>query len=284
VIRHIVIPVRGDGKGDNVFSHAAALASRYKAHISVTHCRVRAEDLMPYGVAIPARLQELLISQSADVADQLEDTMRKELDALAAQLRIKLSDVPLPDSASAGWIEEQGRQVDIIKRHGRLADIICVAKPDVDRNLGANTLKSALFHTGRPVMMCPQRDTPPAVLADKMVIAWNGSIQASRAVALTTGLLAQASEVTIVTSGTEVHGASSDNLLSYLAARGVKSKIVRFEPTRKIGKALLKQCASLDADTLVMGAYSDSHERETMFGGTTQYVVDNAELPVVFVH
>lgn len=239
---------------------------------------------MPYGVAIPAPLQKLLLSQSTDVADQLETDMRKELTALAAMLGIQISDTPLPQQASAGWIEEQGRQVDVIKRHGRLADIICVAKPDVDRNLGANTLKSALFHTGRPVMMCPHRDTPLANLCDKVAIAWNGSTEASRAVALTSGILESASEVTILTSGSEVHGASSDNLLSHLTAKGIDARIVRFDSDKKIGHELLSQCRELELDTLVMGAYSNSHERETFFGGNTQYIVDNAELPVVFVH
>lgn len=284
VIRTIVIPVRGDGKGDNVFSHAAALALRFKAHIAVTHCRPRAEDLMPYGVAIPSRLQKLLLTQSSDVADQLEVDMRAELVALAAMLGIQISDIPLSQQASAGWIEEQGRQVDVIKRHGRLADIICVAKPDVDRNLGANTLKTALFHTGRPVMMCPHRDAPLPTLCDNVAIAWNGSTEASRAVALTSGIIERASNVTILTSGSELNGASSQNLLDYLSARGVTASVVRFDTDNKVGPELLEQCASLECDSLIMGAYSNSHERETFFGGNTQYIVDNANLPVVFVH
>ena len=51
--------------------------------------------------------------------------------------------------------------MDVIKRHGRLADLVAVAKPDRDRNLGVNTLKSALFNTGRPVLLCPPADTAP---------------------------------------------------------------------------------------------------------------------------
>ena len=62
----------------------------------------------------------------------------------------------------------------MIRRHGRLADMICVAKPDVDRSLGANTLKAALFHTGRPVMMCPPTETAPDALGARVAIAWNG--------------------------------------------------------------------------------------------------------------
>jgi nucleotide-binding universal stress UspA family protein len=284
VIRKIVIPVRGDGKGDNVFAHAAVLAMRYKAHIAVTHCRPRSEDLMPYGIAIPSSLRKLLLSQSAGVANQVEDGMRKELTDLAAQFGINMAEGPLSNQASAQWIEEQGRQVDVIKRHGRVADLICVAKPDVDRNLGTNTLKAALFNTGRPVMMCPLRATPPETLCDKVAIAWNGSIESSRAVASTLGILEQASEVTILSGGIEVNGADSANLLSYLLARGVNAKVKKLESVNKVGKELLKYCSESEIDTLVMGAYSDSHERETFFGGNTQHVVDHAEIPVVLVH
>jgi nucleotide-binding universal stress UspA family protein len=284
VIRKIVIPVRGDGKGDNVFAHAAVLAMRYKAHIAVTHCRPRSEDLMPYGIAIPSSLRKLLLSQSAGVANQVEDGMRKELTDLAAQFGINMAEGPLSNQASAQWIEEQGRQVDVIKRHGRVADLICVAKPDVDRNLGTNTLKAALFNTGRPVMMCPLRATPPETLCDKVAIAWNGSIESSRAVASTLGILEQASEVTILSGGIEVNGADSANLLSYLLARGVNAKVKKLESVNKVGKELLKYCSESEIDTLIMGAYSDSHERETFFGGNTQHVVDHAEIPVVLVH
>ena len=284
MIRKIVIPVRGDGKGDNVFAHAAVLAVRYKAHIAVTHCRPRGEDLMPYGVAVPAALRKLLLSQSADVADQVEQGMRDELVALADKFGVTMADAALPDQASAEWVEEQGRQVDIIKRHGRLADLICVAKPDVDRNLGSNTLKAALFNTGRPVMMCPMREHPPEVLCDKVAIGWNGSTEASRAVAATTGILEKASEVTIFSAGIEVNGADSETLLSYLSARGVSARVERFKASGKVGRELLENSRNVGADTLIIGAYSNSHERETFFGGNTQYVVDNAEIPVVLVH
>lgn len=284
MICKIVIPVRGDGKGDNVFAHAASVAKRFDAQVVVTHCRPRAEDMMPYGVAIPASLKNLLISQSADVADQVEDGMRQELEALADQLSMSMVDKYLPGKPSALWVEEQGRQVDVIKRHGRLADLICVAKPDVDRNLGSNTLKAALFNTGRPVMMCPPREEPPQSLCERVAIAWNGSIEASRAVALTSTILDKATSVTVLSAGSEISGAGADRLSEYLSARGITADVVRFDAKQGIGVALLSECANAGADTLIMGAYSNSHERETVFGGTTQYIVDKAEQPVIFVH
>jgi nucleotide-binding universal stress UspA family protein len=284
VIRKIVIPVRGDGKGDNVFAHAAALARRFKAHVVVTHCRPRGEDLMPFGVPIPASMKKLLLQQSQEIASQVEDGLRAELEALAKQFKIRMTDKPDGKTATASWVEEQGRQVDVIKHYGRLADIICVAKPDVDRNLGANTLKTALFHTGTPVMMCPMAQEPPETLGDKITIGWNGSIEAVRAVSLTMGIIQNASEVTILSSGNELHGATAEDLQAYLAERGIAAKVERFAAKKKIGQELLDRSAAAGADTLIMGAYSDSHERETIFGGNTQYVVDRATMPVIFVH
>jgi len=165
VIRKILVPVRGDGKGDNVLGHAAALAHRYGAHIEVAHCRPRPEDLMPFGVAIPEFLRKQLIKQSYEVSDLEEAGMRDELRVLAEKLKLSEADRPGGDTATVTFVEEAGRQVDIIKRHGRLTDMIAVAKPDRDRNLGYNTLKAALFNSGRPVLMCPPAETPPATLA-----------------------------------------------------------------------------------------------------------------------
>ncbi|WP_282608690.1 universal stress protein [Pelagibius sp. Alg239-R121] len=284
MVKKIIIPVRGDGKGENVLAHAAALARRFDAHVVVTHCRPRPEDLLPFGVPIPAVLKKQMMKQAVELADQEEGVLRTEFIQLAETLGLKVVQQSNGDSPSASWIEEAGRQVDVIKRHGRLADLIVVAQPDIDRNLGANTLKSALFHTGRPVMMCPPAETPPEVLGDKIAIAWNGSTEATRAVALTMGIIETASEVTILSAGSEVHGAGSADLVSYLADRNITTKVDRFTAEKKIGVELLARAKSCGADLMIMGAYGDSHERETVFGGNTQTIVDTAKMPVILVH
>jgi len=283
--RRLLVPVRGDGKGDGVMSHAAALARRFRAHIAVVHCRARAEDLLPYGVPIPSFLKDQLVDQAGTVADAEEAKLREELKALATKLELVMKPAPeRDDGPTVSWTEEQGKQVDVIRNHGRLSDLIVVAQPDVDRNLGANTLKAALFHTGRPVMMCPPV-APPAILGAKVAIAWNGSLESARAVALTRDILAQADEVTVLTSGEMPHSAvEPERLLDYLALRGTIAKIDRFDTTSGAGHGLLSRVKALDADMLIMGAYGQSHERETLFGGNTQSVVDTADLPVILVH
>jgi nucleotide-binding universal stress UspA family protein len=46
-IRRILVPVRGDGKGEGVLDHAVTLARRFAAHVDVLHCRPRPEDMLP---------------------------------------------------------------------------------------------------------------------------------------------------------------------------------------------------------------------------------------------
>ncbi len=284
MIRKILVPIRGDGKGSNVLAHAAALAKRSGAHIEAVHCRPRGEDMMPYGVVIPHFLREQMQAQSDSLANEEEAALRAEFEKTTHTYGIEVVDRQTQAGGTASWTEAAGKQVDVIRNRGRLADLIAVAKPDRDRNLGFNTMKAALFNTGRPVMMCPPTKTPPAELGAHVAIAWNGSIEAVRAVVMMRRVIEAADTVTILSSGAEAQGTTAEEYLEYLELRGMTGRIERFDAGRNAGAALLEVRQSIGADLMIMGAYGDSHERETIFGGNTQTVVDTATQPVVLVH
>ena len=58
----IVVPVRDDGKGDNVLAHAAILAKRDGARVRVVHSHPKMDDMMPFGVVLPKIVREQRIS------------------------------------------------------------------------------------------------------------------------------------------------------------------------------------------------------------------------------
>lgn len=284
MLSKILVPVRGDGMIETVLGHACALASQQSAHVVVAHCRARPEDLMPYSRALPAFARNTMVAQVRELADQQEQGVRDQLHHFAQSLDFLETSTPVPGTASIQFIEEDGLMADVIKHNGRLADLVVVAKPDRDRNLGANSLKSALFRTGRPVLMCPPQRDVPAGFGNRITVAWNGSLEASRAVAMTLDLAKAAQSVTILSGGKgEPHGAPAEELVEYYRLRGIAAEIHRFE-TRNPAEALLELTAELGANLLVMGAYGHNHERETLFGGNTQAIVDKAEIPVVLVH
>jgi len=283
VIRKILVPVRGDGKGDNVLAHAAVLARKAGAHVEVAHCRPRAEDLLPFGVPLPAIMRDQLVEQAQSLADGEARKLKAEYDVLVKKLGLREASRPNGKEPTVAWVDELGKMVDVISRHGRLSDLICVAKPDRDRNLGANTLKAALFNTARPVMMCPGTP-PPENLGSHIAIAWNGSMESVRAVVMMRRVIEAADTVSILGSGAGAEGTSASDLQDYLTDRDISSDTHAFEAGRNAGASLLKKAGEIGADVLIMGAFGDRHGSETVFGGNTQTVVDSAQMPVVFVH
>jgi len=253
------------------------------AHVKVLHCRPQPEQLLPYGVPVPGFLVDQLKESASKLADAEEKSLREEFIQLISTLGLEQRG-PTEGVATASFQEAIGRQIDVIKAHGRLADVIAVAKPDRSRNLGSNTLKAALFTSGRPVLMCPPRKEAPSALAQHVAIAWNGSIEATRAVGLAADVISGAQKVSVISAGEELHGATATDLIDYLALKGSNAELQRFSPRGNIGRALLAKAKAVGADMLIMGAYRESHERETLLGGNTQVVVDEAKMPILFVH
>ena len=133
-------------------------------------------------------------------------------------------------------------------------------------------------------MMCPPRDDVSEVLGENVSIGWNGSLEATRAVALSMPILEKAGKITILATGEQAEATSAVELGEYLTLRGISAEVNEFRKQNTIGEELLDHSAAAGADLLIMGAYHDSYERETIFGGNTQVVVDHANMPVIFVH
>ncbi|MEM9782954.1 MAG: universal stress protein [Pseudomonadota bacterium] len=203
-VARLLVPVRGDGKGQDVVSHAAPIAKRFAAHVECVHCRARADDFMPFGVNVPRVLRDQIRQSAEQLAQAEEDRLRGIFTDLIPSLGLTLSDdgKPIDGAASASFEEATGKMADLIRIRGRLADMTFVAQPDRDRNLGENSLRAALFQTGRPVVMCPPT-TAAEGFGAHVAIAWNGALEATRAVALAQSILRAADRVTVLDGGAE---------------------------------------------------------------------------------
>lgn len=285
MINRVVVPVRDDGNAERVLRHAISLAQATNAHIVVTHCRLRPEDMLPFGVPMSRDMKKQIMTQSASVLNMAETAMRQEVERICDSAGVPMSETPVANTVSAHFIEAEGRQVDVVRRHGRLSDIIVVAKPEVDRNLGANTLKTALFHTGRPVYMCD--DSIPEHGRDgfgHVALCWDGSIESTRAVAQTLWLTKIAKKLSILTVDSGQVESNPKELQLYLAEHDIVSDIIMVKPSGSIGGSLMKVSASCEADIVILGAYGNNQYFERVLGGVTQHFVDHASRPLILVH
>jgi len=284
-LRTILVPVRGDGMGEGVLDHALSLATRHKAHLEVLHCRPKPDDMIPFGVPIPASLRATIVSSAGSLANEEEAKVRKLFDDYCARHGIQIvENYPWPlDKVSATWREATGKQANVIGQRGRLVDLIAVAKPDRDQNLGLNTLQAALLESGKLVLMCPPKAA--ASVGAKIAIAWNGSGEVARAMTGALPVLEKADSVVLLSPSDRDPVVSAEEAKAYLETHGVSCAIQAFDAgSSNVARKLLDSAKSAGADCLLMGAYGQSRQRELIMGGVTQYVVDHADLPILLMH
>ncbi|MDH3917601.1 MAG: universal stress protein, partial [Rhodospirillales bacterium] len=119
-----------------------------------------------------------------------------------------------------------------------------------------------------------------------IVVAWNGSTESARAVALAMPFLAQARKVYVLAvEGGSVPGPNAGELAEHLVRNGLPAEATGIRPEgRSIGEAILEETSSLGADLLVKGAYTHSRLRQMIFGGATSHILAEAGLPVLVAH
>lgn len=146
-----------------------------------------------------------------------------------------------------------------------------------------------IFESGRPILICPEEFASELEVAfDDVVIAWDHTAPAARAVADALPLLQAAATVRVVTATDERTAAQRESgaaLLRHLATHGIKAS---FETVKiggsSVGKVLGAYVRTNAIDLLVMGAYRHSRLTELMWGGVTKTVIGRPPCWVMMSH
>ncbi len=166
---------------------------------------------------------------------------------------------------------------------GRVHDISVLCRPG-SRGARMTAMEAALFDSGRPVLMAPS--VAPKSFGQTVLIHWNASTETARCILFALPLLKKAKRVALIAvEGALVPGPSLSEAVGYLAANGVTAtdKTVSGRSLRA-GEIILAEAASMGADLLIKGAYTQSRLRQMIFGGPTSHILSAAELPVFFAH
>jgi nucleotide-binding universal stress UspA family protein len=151
--------------------------------------------------------------------------------------------------------------------------------------MGRITTEAALFATGRPVIITPPE--PPQRIGETVLIAWNRGAQAARAFHAAKALLldrAQRVRILSITTGAK-QGPPASEIAANLDWHGIEADVVELSPDyRSVGEVLLAQASAINAELLVMGAFSHSRLRQLILGGVTKFVFEQSPLPVLMAH
>lgn len=203
---------------------------------------------------------------------------------LAADRGFELADAPsLGAERTAQWVLTVGTLETLFATVGRIVDISIVSRPDqASTGAGTDFMLAALLETGKPLIALPQ--TSLQSLGRRVLIAWNQSIAAARAVTAALPLLQQAESVQIVSAGAQRRtGPNADTLAGYLKYWSVEATC-RSTRGRDAAMEIVDVYRNEGSDLIVMGAYSQGRMRENVFGGMTEDILIDTDLPVLAVH
>jgi len=218
----------------------------------------------------------------AEMARQAEDLFRSFMERHGVQRR---ADQAGTASLSWSWLATAPSGHDFVGSYGRVFDIIVLARPEEEwQSPSMVTLESALFESGRPVLIAPPNS--PRSLATNILIAWNRSTEQARTMAFAMPLLRLAERITILTvEGSTVAGPSGVEMARSLQANGIAAEPITVTPGKiSAGETILTKADELGCDLVVKGAYTQSRLRQMIFGGTTRHILAKAKLPVLMAH
>jgi len=170
----------------------------------------------------------------------------------------------------------------------RLHDLTILPVPETD-SFGRSYLEEAIFGTGRPSLLLPSgKGKRPLQSLRRIVIAWDYSREAARAMADALPLLTLAERVHVLSvfgeKGLSTTCVAGD-LEKYLTAHKVKYSIDQVTLKEGgVGDCVLSHAKEIGADLLVMGAYGHSRLREFILGGATKAILADTPLPVLLSH
>lgn len=277
-IKDILVHLDGGAPAAGRLALAAGLARRHGAHLV---------GLFVVDVITPA----LGGAEGGAALAQLIDQMRNDALETGRGVEAAFAATLSREGIAGEWRLAEGATQELVALHGRYADLLVLgqADPEADATAGAAVVSAALFGTGRPVLVVPHSGRFDAV-GRRVLVGWNASREASRAVHDALPLLAGAELVTIAAvnprRGLGAHGDEPGaDIARHLARHGVTVQVEHSTaPEIGAGDILLNRAADLSADLLVVGAYGHSRLREMFLGGVTRTLLQQMTVPVLLSH
>jgi nucleotide-binding universal stress UspA family protein len=165
---------------------------------------------------------------------------------------------------------------------GRAYDLVVMHQPGALPKMPESVFETALFDSGRPVLVVPPRFT--GMVGKKILFAWNGSTESARAISLAMPVMSRAESIDVLSvDGAMVPGPSSAEIAESLRSHGLNVTSQHVKPgTRSAGQTIVDTAIAGGCDLIVKGAYTQSRLRQMIFGGMTRHLIMHSPLPVLF--
>ena len=275
MIKDIIVNL-GLGLQDPAGDFAVSLAESFDAHVLGV--------AFAYDPIIP-------ISDMGGVPPAFIDSQRAEADAIARTAVSRFEKAAKSAGISAESLKMDASVSGASERFAKMArrfDLAVVGQPESEKSVAEILIdEGVLLGSGHPVLVIPYIQKSGLKL-DRIIVCWDASRAASRAIADAMPFLQMAKQVDVVmvsgkpAESDEIAGA---DLGQHLARHGLKVDLKRMtSPDTDVAAMVLSYAADSSADMIVMGGYGHSRLREFVLGGVTRAVLSSMTVPTLLSH
>jgi nucleotide-binding universal stress UspA family protein len=274
------------GKDILVVIDSAAAAARLLGPAAVLARRFDGRLTGFFATGLPAATSFGDLASGAQLVDAFMAAQRDEAVRAEAAFRQELGRLQM----TGDWLWREADLTESVTTVGRLYDLVVLAQPDPDAEspLPQMLPDDLVLALGRPVLMIPYAGE--FTTFDHVLIAWNGTREAARALHDAMFVIERADAVTVIeveasgSAGGPPNPATAE-VVAALKRRGIEaaaeSTVTDGTPVADI---ILSRAADLTADLIVMGAYGHSRLRELVMGGTSRSIFQEMTVPVLMSH
>ena len=281
-MKTILVPFYDDDIAQSALGASWLVAERFNSYVEALFVMRPPQIFDGEGIALAGSY----MTQLKDEERRLAESAHKRFQSVIESRGVSVVDVATEaDGVTAGWRETEGLEGQVVGDYGRLFDLIVIGRnfgqPWIDWSV---MCEAALFETGRPVLVAAAQT--PSSIGERVVVAWNGSTETARCIALSMPFLERADAALVLTvEGWQVPGPSGDQVTAHLRRNGISATAKHVDSgSRSVGEAILDETKEFNADLIVKGAYTHSRLRQLVFGGATRHLLHNTPIPLFMAH
>ena len=255
---------------------ALDLAQQTGAHI--TGLAPIIEPALPGYVAgpIPTEVLDHARDQAVGAAEAARDAFKEKAERMGIPVESRIVSMTTSGGTHA------------FTNHCRMTDLVIIGQdnPDKPQVMRTALIEAALFDGSAPMLLVPYVNHG-GFTAKKVMVAWDGSRTAARAVHAALPVLAMADTIDLVIAGnpSALAGEPGADIALYLARHGLNVEIRRVpRGTTGVADSLLNYVSDNGVDLVVMGGYGHSRMREFVLGGATRGILEAMTAPVLMAH
>jgi len=276
-IKNVLVGVTeqfSEDETSSALTYGLSLAERAGAHVTVHAASLKLTLPTGWVTRFASSLLSAENKRLDAVARHVAEMVRAEAEAMGVTCSVETPQAPYHELVAD------------FTRQARVHDLVVIDSEPESWKVDRGMIEALLTDTGKPVLVVPPGSTSFA--SARIVVAWDESARAARAVGDALPFLRTAKAVTILTVHGEKHlpnAIPGADLARFLSRHEVRCSVEDAPVTNgNVAETIRAAAGRLDADLVVMGGYAHSRLRQMVFGGVTQSLLNDCAFPLMLSH